>query len=457
MSAPMNTAQVKADTAGSGLYQTIWRWHFYAGLICLPFFMMLAITGALYLYGDRLEAVFEGHLLQAPASAGRPGLPAEVLIAKALDAQPGTAVRFTPPPSTGRSAEVGVQTQGAGLVDVFLDPATGRLLGKTPHESRLMEVISHIHSLAILGDGPNLIIEVVAGWAVLLVGSGIYLWWPRGQRGGLVTLRSNPARRLWWRDLHAVTGILACLVLLFLAITGMPWSGFWGENYRRIVNASGLGMPSSVRAASVASDAALGAVSRGSWTLDLSTPPRSMSLYAPTTAIARIEETARRLGLPAGYVIRLPTSPGGVFTLQSYPGPATGQRVIHLDRYSGKVLVDVGFKDYGAVSKITEIGIATHTGRQFGFVNHFIMTAGCIAILVMSLASAVMWWKRRPDGGLGAPSLMGANRPLPGGLSVFAAFALAIGVLFPLLGLSILAALILDRLLPPLLKRQFGL
>jgi len=452
MVAPMNRSQDKNGDRASTLYQTIWRWHFYAGLICLPFFMMLAITGALYLYGDRLEGVFERHLLQAPSGAGQPDLPAEVLIARALEVQPGTAVRFTPPPAAGRSAEVGILAVKAGLVDVFLDPSTGIVLGKTPQDNRLTEVVSRIHSLAILGDGPNLIIEVVAGWAILLVGSGVYLWWPRGQRGGIVTLRSSPARRLWWRDLHAVVGIFACVVLLFLAITGMPWSGFWGENYRRIVNASGLGMPASVKASSVASDTTLGEVSRGSWTLDPSAPPKSLSLFAPTVPIATIEETARKLGLPAGFVIRLPTTPGGVFTLQSYPGPATGQRVVHLDRYSGKVLVDLGFKDYGAVSKITEIGIATHTGQQFGFVNHFIMTAGCIAILVMSLASAVMWWKRRPEGGLGAPT-----RPQPPGLSVFAAIALGTGVLFPLLGLSILVTLILDRLVPPLLKQRFAL
>ena len=37
----------------------------------------------------------------------------------------------------------------------------------------------------------------------------------------------------------AVWGFATYLVLLFLAVTGMPWSGFWGENYRTIVNASG--------------------------------------------------------------------------------------------------------------------------------------------------------------------------------------------------------------------------
>ncbi len=455
MGAPMSISQVKNRDRVSTLYQTIWRWHFYAGLICLPFFMMLAVTGALYLYGDRLEGVFERHLLQAPAGSGGPGLPAEALIAAALKTQSGTPVRFTPPPGQGRSAEVGIQSGETGIVDVFLDPATGSLLGKTPHDGRLMEVVSHIHSLAILGDGPNLIIEVVAGWAILLVGSGVYLWWPRGQTGGIVSLRSGPRQRLWWRDLHAVVGIFACAVLLFLALTGMPWSGFWGEQYRLLVNASGLGMPPSVKAGSVASDAALGAVSGGSWTLNASTPPKVRvpdMRDARTVPLAEVMETARQRGLPPGYVIRLPTTAGGVFTLQSYPGPATAQRVIHIDRYSGRVLVDVGFADYGPVSQVTEVGIATHIGKQFGFANLLLMTAGCLAILVMSLAAFIMWWKRRPSGSLGAPALEG-----PPGLSIFAGAAIATGVLFPLLGLSILAALVIDRAISPLFKLRLGL
>ncbi len=163
-------------------------------------------------------------------------------------------------------------------------------------------------------------------------------------------------------------------------------------------------------------------------------------------------ETARQRGLPLGYVIRLPTIAGGVFTLQSYPGPATGQRVIHIDRYSGRVLVDVGFADYGLVSQVTEVGIAIHTGKQFGLVNLLLVTAGYLAILVMSLATLIMWWKRRPSGGLGAPVM-----ERPSGLSIFAAAAIATGVLFPLLGLSILAVLVIDRAISPLFKRRLGL
>lgn len=438
-----------AHPAGA-LYRLVWRWHFYAGLICLPFFILLATTGALYLFRDELSLIVERPILVA--ASGGPSLPADTLLSRASAAQAGTPVRFTPPPAPGRSAEVGIRDDHRRIIGVFLDPATGEVLGRVADEDRPMKIISKIHSLDILGPLPNLIIEIVAGWAILLVVSGVFLWWPRGRKAGVVTVRGRPSQRLWWRDVHAVTGAFAAVVFLFLAVTGMPWSGFWGENYRNIVNASGLGMPAASRATSVASDAALASVNAGSWTMDAAAAPTVTPSAARALPLEAILDIARGRDMAPGYVVRLPTSPGGVYTLQLYPRQATGQRVVHVDQYSGKVLADIGFRDYGPASKATEWGIAVHTGGQYGLINQLVMLAGCLAIVALSVAGAVMWWRRRPAGGLAAPAPLGRA-----GLSIFALVALALGLIFPLLGLSILAALALDRLLSPAFKLKLGL
>lgn len=432
------------------LYRTIWRWHFYAGLICLPFFILLASTGALYLFRDELGLILEKKLLVVEARAGAPRTP-EALIARAVEVVPGQAVRFEPPPGPRRSVEIGVMGGAEQITDVFLDPADGRILGVVPHGKRLMPTISNIHSLILFGAGPNLIVEMVAGWAMLLVASGVFLWWPRGRKGGVVSVRSSPARRLWWRDVHAVTGVFAATVLLFLAMTGMPWTGFWGEKLGQVVDRAGLGMPASVAPATFASDA-LGATVPGSWTMDRSTAPGSANAGPASMTVSDMIVRARDLHLPAGYVIRLPTDPAGVYSLQIAPKEATGQRVVHLDQYSGKVLADVRFADYGPVSKAVEWAIAVHMGGQFGRVNQLILLAGCLAIIALCLTGALMWWKRRPRGRLAAPPA-----PSPGAVSAFAIFALALGTLFPLLGLSILAAFAVDRLAPAALKLKYDL
>lgn len=446
----VDPATTPAAHPPGALYRLVWRWHFYAGLICLPFFLLLATTGALYLFRDELSLIVERPVLVAPGAG--PALSADALLARAAQAQPGTPVRFTPPPAPGRSAEIGVRDEHHRIISVFLDPSTGEVLGKVADEDRPMKMISRIHSLDILGPAPNLVIEIVAGWAILLALSGVFLWWPRGRKGGVVTVRGRPSQRLWWRDVHAVTGVFTAAIFLFLAVTGMPWSGFWGKNFREIVNASGLGMPAAAKATSVASDAALAAVHPGSWTMDAAAAPTVTPREVRPLPVAAVLDIARRRGLEPGYVVRLPASPGGVYTLQRYPKQATGQRVIHVDQYSGNVLADVGFDDYGPVSKATEWGIAVHTGGQYGLVNQLVMLAGCLAIIALSAVGAILWWRRRPAGGLAAPQPLG-----PAGVSAFALVALLLGLIFPLLGLSVLAALAIDRLVPAALKSRHAL
>lgn len=444
-------ASDSAPAAAGRLYRTIWRWHFYAGLICLPFFVLLATTGAIYLFRDELSLIFEKKLLVVEQTAA-PAMTPEALVTKALAAQPGMAVRYKPVEAADRSVEIGMADSAEQITDVFLDPRTGKVLGRVGHDGRLMTVVSNLHSLILFGAGPNLIIEMVAGWAMLLVASGVFLWWPRGRTGGVVTLRGTPAKRLWWRDLHAVGGILVATILLFLATTGMPWTGFWGEKLGQFADAHGLGMPASVSPATFASDA-LGATTPGSWTMDRSAAPSSRTPGPSPLTLTAVVARAKALGMPAGYVIRLPTDPTGVYSLQVSPKAATRQRVVHLDQYSGKVLADVRFGDYGPVSKAVEWAIAVHMGGQYGRANQLILFAGCLGVITLCVTSAMMWWKRRPRGRLAAPP------PPPGAglISAFAIFAIALGVLFPLLGLSILVAFAVDRLAPAALKLKYGL
>ena len=60
----------------SALYRRAWRWHFYAGLVCLPFLTMMALTGALYLYKEPIESLiyarqsFRGYYLARGIASG---------------------------------------------------------------------------------------------------------------------------------------------------------------------------------------------------------------------------------------------------------------------------------------------------------------------------------------------------------------------------------------------------
>ncbi|HVO23484.1 MAG TPA: PepSY domain-containing protein, partial [Candidatus Margulisiibacteriota bacterium] len=83
-----------ADSTGSALYRRVWRWHFYAGLICLPVIVLLAVTGGLYLFRFEIEDVVYGQLLHDRSTATT-SLSASELVRRAEQSQPGTAVSYT--------------------------------------------------------------------------------------------------------------------------------------------------------------------------------------------------------------------------------------------------------------------------------------------------------------------------------------------------------------------------
>src|SRR5690606_17864881 len=124
-----------------------------------------------------------------------------------------------------------------------VDPHDARLTGEIEGEG-LMGTIKRLHSLEILGRPFNILVEVVAGWAIILVATGVFLWWPRKRDAAVAVPRlSSPAARPFWRDLHAVTGLYVGGVVAFLAVTGMPWSAVWGDVFLNQMRASGLGRP----------------------------------------------------------------------------------------------------------------------------------------------------------------------------------------------------------------------
>lgn len=217
----------RSASAPSDLYRAVWRWHFYAGLLVLPFMVTLAITGALYLFQNELDGIIHADLKRVQVQETSKVSPS-AMVETSLAAVPGTAIKFTDPASPNSSAEITVNTADNGKVAVYVNPYSGTVLGSLPDRGTVMWTVRYLHSLKYFGSYARMAIEIAAGWAILLVGTGIYLWWPRKQSGGVVSVRGTPSKRVFWRDTHAVTGIVVGFFIVFLAVTGMPWSGVWG-------------------------------------------------------------------------------------------------------------------------------------------------------------------------------------------------------------------------------------
>jgi len=188
-------------------HRTVWRWHFYAGLFCIPFVIILSLTGAAYLFKPQVEAFLDSpydHLVLegGPRSA-------EAQVKAALSAAPeGSRLRFYEVRREADDAARVILSTPNGPLIAFVHPEANFVLGLEREADRPMEVIKTIHGELLMGEQGSILVELAAGWAVVMILTGLVLWFPRGGRGpgGVLWPRLGLGGRLAWRDLHAVTG-----------------------------------------------------------------------------------------------------------------------------------------------------------------------------------------------------------------------------------------------------------
>ena len=235
------------STVVTPLYRTIWRWHFWAGLLVAPFLVILSLTGAIYLFNDELnDAIYPELRLVTPHTTQ---VPASTMIRAALAAHPGAVSRVDLPVAPDRTAVVFVTPKAGEPLRVHVDPGTGRVLGSLVYGRTLVGWADEMHSSLLLGTWGDRIVELAASWALVLIATGLVLWWPRGRwrAAGILWPRLSRGGRGFWRDLHGPVGLWSVALIAFLIVTGLPWAGVQGEVLQRITNAAGVGYPASFR------------------------------------------------------------------------------------------------------------------------------------------------------------------------------------------------------------------
>lgn len=452
-----------ADAAAH--HRTLWRWHFYAGLFVMPLLIVLAITGTLYCFQPQIEPWLYRDRMIVEAQVA-PRLGHQALLAKAIASEPRGAAPTTAQIDTDprRSAEFVFRLPSGESESVYVNPYTGAVLGTLSVEHRLMKQIRNLHRGLMLGKTGELVMELAGCWTLVMIGTGIALWWPKGrQTGGVWAPRLALRGRAWWRDVHAVGGIWLAIGAVFFVLSGLPWSGSWGKQFKALATSAELGYPKGawgdahVHSTKPPAAAAAHAQTDMSdmkmddlplpqtpWAVGLTPVPDGAPQEPGTARVAldTVVALAAAQGIADGYSIALPASEHGVYTVSYFPADPRAERTLHVDQYSGKLLADIGYDDYGRVAQWISYGTSLHMGRYFGLANQIVCAAISLGLAAMAITGFVMWWKRRAGGALGAPSRPARRAPMRAwrsGLTM-------LGVVFPLMGLTMLIVWVSDRL-----------
>lgn len=448
---PSNTLARKESNV---LYRAAWRWHFYAGLYVVPFLVMLAITGLSMMWiayfdgrdGEKIRIDPQGLTQSMPVSQ----------LAKAVQNAygDGTLVEYIAP-KVDNGASVFRLADGDTQRLVAINPYNAEIVTDWVRRDGWYDFLSDIHGTLLLGDTGDRLIEIAAGFAFVLIATGLYLWWPR-DAGGVrkMLVPSLSARgRMAWRSWHAVIGSYISILLMVFLLTGLSWAGIWGEKFVQAWSTFPAEKWDNVPLSDdIHASMNHGAMKDVPWGLEQTPLPASTLSDAPSTSAPSIDSivaTAAALGFQGRHRVNFPSGDTGVWTISQDAMSNDNSnpfedRFVHIDQYSGKQLVDIGYRDYSVGAKAMAAGIALHEG-DMGIWNLVLNTVFCLAVVFVSISGVVMWFKRRPaKAGLLAAPPAPANMPHWRGATVIGLF---LCIAFPLVGLTLLVVLAADYLL----------
>ncbi|WP_086931900.1 PepSY-associated TM helix domain-containing protein [Agarilytica rhodophyticola] len=412
------------------LQQRIWRWHFFAGLMVLPFAMVLAITGGIYLFKPQFNAYFERYIdRQADTSSGEK-LSEDALVASVLSTYTGAKFkRYTLPENGSAAVKIEIDYQNDRLV-TWVNQFNGEVLHESPRGQRFMNLMSRIHGELLVGRRGSYLVEFMASWMIILIISGVFLWWPRAQEishspGAAIKRALGPPsapikKRNFWYHLHGVTGLWISGFVLLLLLSGLPWTKVWGGLFQQIQSYMSWGGPGQEWNITLTSQDPHEHHKQTSnkddgidlWQLsndeDIKVTLKSNAENNTDTASVLLSDIVlkiRDFDLHPPIEIHPPRGENGVWTVRSMTPNRPLRQTHHFDRWSGEKIMSIVFTDYHPVKRLASYGIAFHEGVLFGWLNQLLGLIATLGVILLSITGFYMWWKRRPEGKLAAPGI----------------------------------------------------
>ena len=409
------------------LYGRLWRWHFFAAFVVIPFVLWQAATGVLYLWNREIVQATHPELVSVAPRPERAPYQAQ------LD-----SVFSHEPRERLQSMEIAEDPSRATIFFFRDDNELARAAFVDPHDARYLGSLSSWQWVASISRGLHggwpidpwgaHLLEFGASWAIVMVMTGLYLWWPRNAQGlaGVLYPRLRAGSRMFWRDLHATAGIWFGIVILAFLVTAFPWTTFWGKQVLApIQRATGQESPVEAFFAAGHGHEASGHAAG-----------REGHVAAPLGLDALVAR-ARAAGARGTLVV---TPISGRLNVTDKHARAYDVIWLQLDAASGAVLARVTWSDFPLVPRLVALGINLHEGTYFGRANQVFNTLVALALVWLSTTGFIGWYRRRPSGRLAPPPRAAVT--MPRGLI---AAATGLCIVLPLLGASVVALFLADR------------
>ncbi|PQO28715.1 PepSY-associated TM helix domain-containing protein [Blastopirellula marina] len=360
-------------------WRRIWlKTHQLLGLTIGLLFALAGLTGSILVFEQSLDQQLNRDLMLTENQGQRLSLAALVELVQPRHAALGAIDRIAVPRSEAEVFQVRFTPSATGKgkprpVEVYVDPYTGETLGQRSGKSGIVAWIYDLHAHLLTGWTGRTIMGIVALTALVLMVSGLLLWWPLLKGGWRVAW--GVRRTKFNFDLHKVVGLGGMLPLLLIAFTGVY-----------------LGLPSLVKPVirSVSSE------TRTPKKVASVPVKEGQPVLNPDQAVAL---ALQRMPGSELFYVDLPEGEEGTYKIfvrqPGEVGQLRGVGRIWLDQYSGEVLATHDWEKFSFADTYFRIQLPLHNGDAFGMVGRGLFCVAGLAPAILYVTGFLLWWRKK--------------------------------------------------------------
>ncbi|QXU43083.1 PepSY domain-containing protein [Pedobacter sp. D749] len=348
---------------------TIRNIHLWLGLATGLVVFVISVTGALYIFEEEIRDCTQKDFRYVGLQE-KPFIGLDKVISGFEKLSPKDELRLIRIEDALPNATVEL-TSKKGKVYYF-NPYDATLVKKGGED--WLQVVEHLHTSLLLGKTGKFIIEWSVVIFVLMLITGLILWFPGQMRllkQSLTIKRKASFKRLNY-DLHNVLGFYASVVLLITALSGLYFAFKEVKNAASFFTGSKLGQGKAI-------------VSAKPTHID-SVPVRYNKIY-----------TEAKIKYPGAISTSFSLRGKGELRLRMvYPYRwARKQNTFFYEEATGTMTRAKLYKDFNGADLIEATNYDLHTGRLLGLPNKILSLLAALVAASLPVTGFIIWWKKR--------------------------------------------------------------
>jgi uncharacterized iron-regulated membrane protein len=357
------------------------RLHLWLGLTTGLVVVVIALTGAIYCFAPELQSLQSYRKVREENKAFLPPSQLQLIAQKAL---PGKVLQRIYYEDRNKAVMTLFGKKDEYSYSVFINPYSGQVLKVRDNDSDFLSVVLKIHRTLNIPYGHDIIRWSTVIFILMLL-TGIILWWPKNRRvakvGYRIMWRASPKRLNY--DLHKVLGFYASWIVLFSALTGLlfAFESFADLTYR----VTGY-RHSIVQKKPPLSDTTNVAVNSSTATVDMVWKTVAPDLH----------------GKYAGLMFVLSAAKSGPILVRANPYKETLYKTDfrYFDQHSGKEIPGAyvwgRYTDAKTLAdNIKRMNYDVHTGALFGLPGRIALFFVALVTASLPVTGFYFWWGRK--------------------------------------------------------------